>query len=106
MLKLFDTKIHEKDSKLVTKYGKKVPEILLGDVIRLQQIILNSVSNAVKCTSEGKIKVAVHLLFEDQEKVIIEFEITDTGIGIPEDKIDLIFENFQQASNGSANLCG
>lgn len=106
MLKLFDTKIHEKDLKLVTKYDDKIPEILLGDAIRLQQIILNLVSNAVKFTSEGKITVAVHLLFEDQEKVIIEFEITDTGIGIPEDNIDLIFENFQQASNGTSSLYG
>ncbi|TDD75461.1 CheR family methyltransferase [Flavobacterium caseinilyticum] len=106
MLKLFDTKIHEKDLKLVTQYDKKIPEIILGDAIRLQQIILNLVSNAVKFTSEGKISVSVHLLFEDQEKVIIEFEITDTGIGIPEDNIDLIFENFQQAPNGSSSLYG
>ena len=106
MLKLFDTKIHEKDSKLVTKYDKKVPEILLGDAIRLLQIILNSVSNAVKFTLEGKITVAVHLLFEDQEKVLLEFEITAKGIGIPEDNINLIFENFQEASNGSYSLYG
>lgn len=106
MLQLFDTKIHEKDLKLVSKYDKNIPEILLGDPIRLQQIILNLVSNAVKFTSEGKISVDVHLMFEDTEKVIIEFEISDTGIGIPEDNLDLIFENFQQASNGSSNLYG
>ncbi len=106
MLQLFDTKINEKNLKLVTNYDQKIPEVLLGDSIRLHQIILNLVSNAVKFTSEGKISVNVNLLFEDEEKVIIEFAVTDTGIGIPEESIDLIFENFQQASNGSSSLYG
>jgi two-component system CheB/CheR fusion protein len=106
MLQLFDTKINEKNLKLVTIYDQKIPEVLLGDSIRLHQIILNLVSNAVKFTSEGQISINVHLLFEDEEKVVIEFEVTDTGIGISEDNIDLIFENFQQTSNGSSSLYG
>jgi two-component system CheB/CheR fusion protein len=106
MLQLFDTKINEKNLKLVTNYDQKIPEVLLGDSIRLHQIILNLVSNSVKFTSEGKITINVHLLFEDEEKVVIEFAVTDTGIGISEDSIDLIFENFQQASNTSSSLYG
>ncbi|MFV5699696.1 CheR family methyltransferase [Flavobacterium sp. ZT3R17] len=106
MLQLFETKIQEKNLKLVTNYDKKIPDVLLGDSIRLHQIILNLVSNAVKFTSQGKIMVSVHLLFEDEEKVIIEFAITDSGIGIAEDSIDLIFENFQQATNGASSLYG
>jgi two-component system CheB/CheR fusion protein len=106
MLQLFDTKINEKNLKLVTTYDQNIPEVLLGDSIRLHQIILNLVSNAIKFTSEGQISINVHLLFEDEEKVVIEFAVTDTGIGISEDNIDLIFENFQQASNGSSSLYG
>ncbi|MFV8342986.1 CheR family methyltransferase [Flavobacterium sp. XS2P39] len=106
MLQLFATKIQEKNLKLVTNYDKKIPDILLGDSIRLHQIILNLVSNAVKFTSEGKIVVSTNLLFEDEQKVIIEFAITDSGIGIPEDNIDVIFENFQQATNGTSSLYG
>jgi two-component system CheB/CheR fusion protein len=106
MLQLFDTKIKEKNIKLVTNYDQKIPDVLLGDSIRLHQIILNLVSNAVKFTSKGSIVVAVNLLFEDEEKVIIEFAITDSGIGIPKDNIDLIFENFQQATNGTSSLYG
>ena len=106
MLQLFDTKIQEKNLKLVINYDKKIPDVLLGDSIRLHQIILNLVSNAVKFTSEGKIAVNINLLFEDEDKVIIEFEVTDSGIGIPEDNIDLIFENFQQATNGTSSLYG
>ncbi|MFV8373289.1 CheR family methyltransferase [Flavobacterium sp. LB2P6] len=106
MLQLFETKIQEKNLKLVTNYDIKIPDVLLGDSIRLHQIILNLVSNAVKFTSEGKIEVNINLLFEDEEKVIIEFAVTDSGIGIPEDNIDLIFENFQQAANGASSLYG
>ena len=72
----------------------------------MKQILQNLVSNAVKFTSQGKISVTVDILFQDVEKVIIEFEISDTGIGIAEDNLDLIFENFQQASNGTSSLYG
>ncbi|MDO9594409.1 MAG: response regulator, partial [Lutibacter sp.] len=63
-------------------------------------------SNAVKFTSGGKINVNVRLLKEDKKKVSIEFSIADTGIGIPEDKITTIFENFQQASTGTSKIYG
>jgi PAS domain S-box-containing protein len=106
MLHLFETKIHEKNLDLVKEYDSRIPEVLVGDPVRLHQIILNLVSNAVKFTSAGKITVGVHLLNEDEEKVTIEFSVTDTGIGIPENKIKKIFENFQQASSGTSRLYG
>ncbi len=106
MLHLFETKIQEKNLELVTEYDNKIPEVLVGDPVRLHQIILNLVSNAVKFTSKGKITVSVRLLSEDEEKATIEFAVTDTGIGIPESKIEKIFENFQQASSGTSRLYG
>ncbi|WP_077377457.1 PAS domain S-box protein [Flavobacterium sp. A45] len=106
MLHLFETKIQEKNLKLVTDYDNNIPDILLGDPVRLHQIILNLVSNAVKFTNKGIITVSVHLMFEDDKKVIIEFAVNDTGIGIAENKIDRIFENFQQASSGTSRLYG
>ncbi|HLG04144.1 MAG TPA: ATP-binding protein, partial [Bacteroidia bacterium] len=106
MLHLFEAKILEKNLALVTKYDKKIPEVLLGDPVRLHQIILNLVSNAVKFTTEGKITVSVQLVKEDEEKVYIEFAVSDTGIGITENKIEKIFENFQQASSGTSRLYG
>ena len=99
MLHLFETKIQEKNLELVTEYDHSIPEVLVGDPVRLHQIILNLVSNAVKFTSKGKITVRVHLLSEDDEKAKIEFAVTDTGIGVSENKIEKIFENFQQASS-------
>ena len=106
MLHLFETKIQEKNLELVKEYDNKIPEVLVGDPVRLHQIILNLVSNAVKFTTKGKITVSVRLLNEDEEKVTIEFSVTDTGIGIAEDKIEKIFENFQQASSGTSRLYG
>jgi PAS domain S-box-containing protein len=106
MLHLFETKIQEKNLKLVKEYDTNIPEVLVGDPVRLHQIILNLMSNAVKFTAKGKIIVNVSLLSEDEKKATIQFSVTDTGIGIPETKIGKIFENFQQASSGTSRLYG
>ena len=106
MLHLFENKIQEKNLILVKEYDNKIPDVLVGDPIRLHQIVLNLVSNAVKFTSKGKITVRVDLLHEDLEKVILKFAVTDTGTGISEEKIDTIFENFQQATSGTSKLYG
>jgi signal transduction histidine kinase len=65
--------------------------MLLGDSLRLNQIILNLISNAVKFTHNGTVLLSVKLLNEDKENVTIEFTVTDSGIGIPADKITSIF---------------
>jgi PAS domain S-box-containing protein len=106
MLHLFETKIQEKNLVLVKEYDEKIPEVLVGDPVRLHQIILNLVSNAVKFTTRGVITVGVKLLKEDENVVIIQFTVSDTGIGITEHKIKTIFENFQQATSGTSRLYG
>jgi signal transduction histidine kinase/FixJ family two-component response regulator/HPt (histidine-containing phosphotransfer) domain-containing protein len=106
MLHLFETKIQEKNLELVKKHDSKIPEVLVGDAVRLHQIILNLVSNAVKFTTKGKISVSSRLVKQNSESVTIEFAVTDTGIGIPKNKIEKIFENFQQATSGTARLYG
>jgi CheY-like chemotaxis protein len=106
MLHMFETKIQEKNLELVKEYDANIPEVLVGDPVRLHQIILNLVSNAVKFTSKGKITVSVKLLQQNDEQVTIEFAITDTGIGISESKMEHIFENFQQATSGTSRLYG
>lgn len=107
MLHLFETKIQEKNLVLVKEYDNQIPEVLVGDPMRLHQIILNLVSNAVKFTAKGKITVSVCQLADDDEgKATIKFSVTDTGIGIAEDGLERIFENFQQASSGTSRLFG
>ena len=106
MLHLFETKILEKNLKLVVDYDKTIPEVLVGDPVRLHQIILNLVSNAVKFTTKGKIYVSVRLLSDNDDNASVQFSIKDTGIGIAKEKIGKIFENFQQASSGTSRLYG
>ena len=106
MLHLFETKIQEKNLKLVFDYDEAIPDVLVGDPVRLHQIILNLVSNAVKFTSKGTITVCVKLISEDDEKVSIKVSVQDTGIGILKEKIGEIFDNFQQASSGTSRLYG
>jgi PAS domain S-box-containing protein len=106
MLHLFETKIQEKNLTLIKQYDDAIPNVLVGDPVRLHQIILNLLSNAVKFTSKGNITVSVSLLTEDEDEVSIQFSVKDTGIGIPDDKIEKIFENFQQASSGTSRIYG
>ena len=106
MVNLFETKIQEKNLELVMEYDDRIPDVLVGDPVRLHQIILNLVSNAVKFTSEGSITVGVRLLVQDVEKVILEFAVTDTGIGIEQSKLGTVFDDFQQATSGTSRLYG
>ena len=106
MLHMFDTKIREKNLQLVSEYDNTIPEVLVGDPVRLRQIILNLVSNAVKFTSHGTIKVSVRLLRLDADGAMVEFAVSDTGIGIPAARLGKIFENFQQASSGTSRVYG
>ncbi len=106
MLHLFETKIQEKNLVLVKNYDESIPEVLIGDPVRLHQIIMNLVGNAVKFTTTGKITVSVQMLEEDEEYTTVEFAIKDTGIGIAEHKIDQIFENFQQAHTSTSRFYG
>ncbi len=106
MLHLFETKIQEKNLVLIKEYDDNIPDVLLGDPVRLHQIILNLVSNAVKFTTKGSIKVSIRLIDEDEEKVNIEFAVSDTGMGISADKLDHIFDNFQQATSDTSRLYG
>ena len=106
MLLLFDIKIKEKNLELIKQIDTAIPEIILGDPIRLRQIILNLVSNAVKFTEIGKIIISVALLKEDAGEVTLKFTVTDTGIGIHENKLEHIFDDFGQATYENSRLYG
>ena len=106
MLHLFDLKVQEKNLKLIKEYDARIPKVLIGDSVRLNQIILNLVSNAVKFTSKGKITLSVRLVETNEEKVTIEFVVADTGIGLAENMIPTIFESFQQATSSTTRQYG
>jgi PAS domain S-box-containing protein len=106
VVRLFETKVQESNLQLITEYDDRIPEIILGDSVRLHQILINLLSNAIKFTSEGNITINVNVKSSTKQKITIEFKVSDTGIGIPANKIDSIFENFEQAHVISANLYG
>ena len=102
----FDLKIKEKNLELFKEYDTNIPIIISGDSVRLNQIILNLLSNAVKFTHKGKIVLSIKLLSENEETILLEFSVTDTGIGIAENKIHSIFNLFEQAEINTANSYG
>lgn len=106
MLYLFDLKIQEKNLVCIKEYDTRIPKVLIGDSVRLNQILLNLISNAIKFTSKGKIKISVRLVDTSEDKVSIEFAVEDTGIGVAENMIPALFENFQQATNSTARQYG
>lgn len=83
-----------------------VPEIVLGDNIRLCQIIINLVGNAIKFTTTGSVNVSAKTLKKENDRTFIEFSIKDTGIGIPENKLEHIFERFRQADSDTTRTFG
>lgn len=106
ILQLFENKIQEKKLELIAYYDEEIPEVLLGDPTRLHQIMSNLISNAVKFTEKGSIQVSVKLLEQDQSNALVVFTVSDTGIGIAENKKEKIFENFQQATVETARMYG
>jgi PAS domain S-box-containing protein len=106
ILHSFDLKIKEKNLELVKEYDSDIPTLLLGDSVRLNQIILNLMSNAIKFTHKGKITLSVKIQSEAEENVFIEFVLTDTGIGIADNKMDSIFHLFEQADINTSTAYG
>lgn len=98
LVHLLEFRTQEKNVRLSFTIDPAIPKTIEGDAVRLKQILLNLVENAVKFTHDGNIEIAVSLLAETQDSVKLEFSVTDTGIGIPENKLGMIFENFTQVN--------
>lgn len=93
---LFSVRAEEKGIQLKRSIHSMLPPFLLGDPTRLNQIIYNLLSNAIKFTQEGTVDFSVAVKKEDTDSVLIEFCIRDTGCGIPDDKMSLLFQDFTQ----------
>ena len=106
LLQIFTPRIREKNLEFTFNFDDTIPNVLIGDSVRLNQIILNLISNAIKFTSAGSISLEAKVQYQNTHKVTILFNIKDTGIGIPSDKIEKIFENFQQATDGTSRIYG
>jgi len=95
----FNFKLKEKNLYLNIKKNNDVPDYFIGDQIRLNQVLLNLIGNAIKFTDKGGITVKVEKDSETPENIVLNFKVQDTGIGIPKDKLDYIFLSFNQATS-------
>ena len=98
-------RVQAKHLTLNTEPGPVLPP-LLGDATRLQQALLNYVTNAIKFTDEGIITLRASLVEEDADSVLLRFEVEDTGIGIAEDDLPRLFAAFEQADNSTTRKYG
>jgi CheY-like chemotaxis protein len=96
---------HSKQIELIKEINQ-VPNNLIGDLTRLQQALLNYITNAIKFTEAGRIKVGVQCLEDTRGSALLRFEVTDTGIGIEPKAIDLLFSDFMQADNSTTRKYG
>jgi PAS domain S-box-containing protein len=97
VLELFTAKAAEKGLTLAYELDNTLPRYVVADEARIRQILLNLVSNAVKFTEQGSVTVRVRKIAgPDSRRITLEFTVEDTGIGIPEEKQDLLFQSFSQ----------
>ena len=103
---LMASKAIEKNLSLQYSIARDVPVYVYGDITRLRQILMNLVSNAIKFTQKGKISINVSRSKTLGDKIELRFDVRDTGIGIPQDKIARLFRSFQQADSSTAKTYG
>lgn len=103
---LIEFNAKEKNIQLVLNHDESIPETVIGDAARFNQILLNLVGNAVKFTEKGMVSISSKLISINVDLVLCEFTIKDTGIGIPKDKLGIIFERFTQASPDTTRRYG
>ncbi|KFI07539.1 hypothetical protein JN27_08050 [Massilia sp. BSC265] len=95
-----------KGVELIFRIGAGVPQRLVGDPLRLGQVLVNLTGNAVKFTERGEIVVAVELREQDDSGVTLEFSVTDTGIGMTPDEVGRLFQSFTQADSSTTRKYG
>ena len=108
VLDVFAAKVAELNLDLLYQIEFDVPLQIVGDGLRLRQVLMNLIGNAIKFTQKGEIFVRIYLLSKDDDSRYVElgFQVRDTGIGIPEDKIDRLFVAFSQVDSSTTRKYG
>jgi signal transduction histidine kinase/DNA-binding response OmpR family regulator len=103
---MFQSRLDEKSVVLSASVAEDVPDYLMGDAMRLTQMLVNLISNAVKFTQKGRITIAVKKIKDTETTATIEIQVSDTGIGINKEKLTTIFERFVQADADTTRQYG
>jgi signal transduction histidine kinase/DNA-binding response OmpR family regulator len=103
---LLTNRAHQKGLELIHFFHEEVPQVIMSDLTRLRQVLLNLVSNAIKFTDQGEILVSVRRNWEQDNEVELEFRVEDTGIGIPTDRMDRLFQSFSQVDASTTRKYG
>jgi CheY-like chemotaxis protein len=105
-LKTVALRADEKGLELLCEVAPEVPEIVCGDSTRLRQVVINLVGNAIKFTDTGEIAVRVQMESREPQHCVLRITVSDTGVGIPEEKRELIFAPFSQADTSTTRKYG
>jgi PAS domain S-box-containing protein len=105
-LSMLSLRAKEKNIQLSVGHIPSLPYYLIGDPLRLTQVLNNLLGNSVKFTDKGYVRLDIETIFEQGNSIELKFSIKDTGAGIPESKIDTIFESFSQASTDTTRKYG
>ena len=103
---IFGAKLQEKKIDFILQISPKVPTVMIGDPLRLGQVLINLVGNAVKFTSKGEVLVSAELVKEENEYIAMKFTVKDTGIGLSQFEIDKLFRPFTQADSSITRKFG
>ena len=103
---LFSERVKEKKLTISSKVDTSIPDTLIGDATRLTQILVNLIGNAIKFTHQGLVSIEVYKKEQHENQVILGFKITDTGIGIGKEKLNEVFERFNQGEDSTTRNYG
>ena len=105
-VRTLSVRAQNKNLELLFSVANDVPHRLIGDRARLRQVLVNLLGNAIKFTAEGEVVLDVSKKSRSEESVTLEFQVRDSGIGIAEDKLDTVFNDFEQADSSTTRQYG
>jgi two-component system sensor histidine kinase/response regulator len=103
---MISQKCSEKNLELIFKLPKELPHKLIGDPLRLSQILINYGNNAIKFTEKGEVIISADILEQDEETIFLKFNVSDTGIGLTPEQQGKLFQSFQQADTSTSRKFG
>jgi CheY-like chemotaxis protein len=106
VVNLLSVKVFQEKLEFTCRISPNLPDIIIGDPLRLRQVLINLISNAIKFTEEGTVALEVNMVENVEEQLSIEFAVEDTGIGIPKEKIGRLFDSYTQVEASTTRTHG